>query len=124
MAKQLNNADPDQSLVLVNLDVLNTILLSFHPASKIEELDLSDHTREGLAELVQLQDLIHMDIIKGYDGYDHRLISSIYMTLKMIFCILRSEGAHGGYHKDMQSGWPTSQATTPPRWPSWAGSSP
>ena len=100
MEKQLNN-DPDQSLVLVNLDVLNTILLSFHPASKIEELDLSDHTREGLAELVQLQDLIHMDIIKGYDGYDHRLISSIYMTLKMIFCILRSEGAHGGYHKDM-----------------------
>ena len=86
---------------MANLDVLNTILLSLHPASKIKDLDLSDYTREGLAEMQQLQDLIHVDVIKGYDGCDHRLISSIYMTLKMIFCILRSEGAHGGYHKDM-----------------------
>ena len=75
MEKQLNN-DPDQSLVLVNLDVLNTILLSFHPASKIKELDLSDYTREGLAEMEELQDLIHMDVIRGYDGYGRRLVSS------------------------------------------------
>ena len=75
MAKQLNN-DPDQSLVLVNLDVLNTILLSFHPASKIKDLDLSDYTREGLAEMEELQDLIHMDVIRGYDGYGRRLVSS------------------------------------------------
>ena len=75
MAKQLNN-DPDQSLVLVNLDVLNTILLSFHPANKIKELDLSDYTREGLAEMEELQDLIHMDVIRGYDGYGRRLVSS------------------------------------------------
>ena len=39
---------------MVNVDVLNTILLSFHPASKIKELDLSDYTREGLAELQEL----------------------------------------------------------------------
>ena len=76
MAKQPNNADPDQSLVLVNLDVLNTILLSFHPASKIKDLDLSDYTREGLAEMEELQDLIHMDVIRGYDGYGRRLVSS------------------------------------------------
>ena len=75
MAKQLNN-DPDRSLVLVNLDVPNTILLSFHPANKIKELDLSDYTREGLAEMQELQDLIHMDVIRGYDGYGRRLVSS------------------------------------------------
>ena len=47
---------------MVNVDVLNTILLSFHPASKIKELDLSYYTREGLAELQELQDLIHMGL--------------------------------------------------------------
>ena len=66
---------------MVNLDVLNTILLSFHPASKIKDLDLSDYTREGLAELRELQDLIHMDVIRGYDGYGRRLVSSIFVTL-------------------------------------------
>ena len=57
------------------MDVLNTILLSFHPASKIK-INLSDYTREGLAELQELQDLIHMDVIRGYDGYGRRLVSS------------------------------------------------
>ena len=65
------------------MDVLNTILLSFHPASKIKELDLSDYTREGLAELQELQDLIHMDVIRGYDGYGRRLVSSIDINLKL-----------------------------------------
>ena len=74
-AKQAHS-HPDQSSALVNVDVLNTILLSFHPASKIKELDLSDYTREGLAELQELQDLIHMDVIRGYDGYGRRLVSS------------------------------------------------
>ena len=68
---------------MVNVDVLNTILLSFHPASKIKELDLSDYTREGLAELQELQDLIHMDVIRGYDGYGRRLVSSIFVTLNV-----------------------------------------
>ena len=62
---------------MVNLDVLNTILLSFHPANKIKELDLSDYTREGLAEMEELQDLIHMDVIRGYDGYGRRLVTLI-----------------------------------------------
>ena len=62
---------------MVNLDVLNTILLSFHPASKIKDLDLSDYTREGLAEMEQFQDLIHMDIHKGYDGHGRRSVTLI-----------------------------------------------
>ena len=64
---------------MANLDVLNTILLSLHPASKIEDLDLSDYTREGLAEMQQLQDLIHVDVIKGYDGSGRRLVSTIFL---------------------------------------------
>ena len=77
-AKQAHS-HPDQSSALVNLDVLNTILLSFHPANKIKELDLSDYTREGLAEMQQLQDLIHVDVIKGYDGCGRRLVSTFFL---------------------------------------------
>ena len=75
------HSHPDHSSALANLDVLNTILLSLHPASKIKDLDLSDYTREGLAEMQELQDLIHMDLIRGYDGYGRRLVSSIFVTL-------------------------------------------
>ena len=57
---------------MVNLDVLNTILLSFHPANKIKQLDLSDYTREGLAELQKYHDLIHLDTYRGPDGYGRR----------------------------------------------------
>ena len=122
MEKQLNN-DPDQSLVLVNLDVLNTILLSFHPASKIKDLDLSDYTREGLAELQELQDLIHMDVIRGYDGYGRRLVSSIDINLKLEMNTTGPRELAGATTRTCPSGWPTSRATTPPRWLSWAGSS-
>ena len=54
------------------MDVLDTILLSLHPKSKLKGLSLSDYTKEGLAEMQQFQDLIHMDIHKGYDGYGRR----------------------------------------------------
>ena len=40
-------------------------------------MSLSDYTREGLAEMQQFQDLIHMDIHKGYDGYGRRLVTLI-----------------------------------------------
>ena len=73
------HSHPDHSSALANLDVLNTILLSLHPASKIKDLDLSDYTREGLAEMQQLQDLIHVDVIKGYDGCGRRLVSTIFL---------------------------------------------
>ena len=54
------------------MDVLDTILLSLHPKSKLANVTVSDYTREGLAEMQQFQDLIHMDIHKGYDGYGRR----------------------------------------------------
>merc|ERR1711874_211296 len=78
------HSHPDQSGALVNVDVLDTVLLSLHPKSKLKSQSLSDYTREGLAEMEQFQDLIHMDIHKGYDGYGRR-----------------SEGAYGGHHQNM-----------------------
>ena len=55
------------------MDVLDTVLLSLHPKSKLKDLKgLSSYTKEGLAEMQQFQDLIHMDIHKGYDGYGRR----------------------------------------------------
>merc|ERR1711990_672846 len=78
------HSHPDQSGALVNVDVLDTVLLSLHPKSKLKSLSLSDYTREGLAEMEQFQDLIHMDIHKGYDGYGRR-----------------SQGAYGGHHQNM-----------------------
>ena len=57
------------------MDVLDTVLLSLHPKSKLKDLSLSDYTREGLAEIQQFQDLIHMDIHKGYDGYGRRSVT-------------------------------------------------
>ena len=59
---------------MVNVDVLDTILLSLHPESKLEGLSLSDYTREGLAEVQQYHDLIHLETHKGHDGYGHRFV--------------------------------------------------
>ena len=59
------------------MDVLDTVLLSLHPKSKLKDLSLSDYTREGLAEIQQFQDLIHMDIHKGYDGHGRRSVTLI-----------------------------------------------
>ena len=59
------------------MDVLDTVLLSLHPKSKLKDLSLSDYTREALAEIQQFQDLIHMDIHKGYDGHGRRLVTLI-----------------------------------------------
>ena len=59
------------------MDVLDTVLLSLHPKSKLKDLSLSDYTREALADIQQFQDLIHMDIHKGYDGHGRRLVTLI-----------------------------------------------
>ena len=59
------------------MDVLDTVLLSLHPKSKLKGLTLSAYTKEGLAEIQQFQDLIHMDIHKGYDGYGRRSVALI-----------------------------------------------
>ena len=45
------HSHPDQSGALVNVDVLDTVLLSLHPKSKLKGLNLSDYTKEGLAEI-------------------------------------------------------------------------
>ena len=57
---------------MVNNDVIVTALLSLHPKSKLKGKKLSTYTKEGLAEMQEFQDLIHMDIHKGYDGYGGR----------------------------------------------------
>ena len=59
------------------MDVLDTVLLSLHPKSKLKGLSLSDYTREALADIQLFQDLIHMDIHKGYDGYGRRSVPLI-----------------------------------------------
>ena len=59
------------------MDVLDTVLLSLHPKSKLKDLSLSDYTREALADIQQFQDLIHMDIHKGYDGHGRRSVTLI-----------------------------------------------
>ena len=62
------------------MDVLDTVLLSLHPKSKLKYLSLSDYTREALAEIQQFQDLIHMDIHKGYDGYGRRSVDLNFLS--------------------------------------------
>ena len=57
---------------MVNNDVIVTVLLSLHPKSKLSGQKLSAYTKEGLAEMQQYQDLIHMDTHKGYDGHGRR----------------------------------------------------
>ena len=57
------------------MDVLNTVLLSLHPKSSLKDKNLSDYTKKGLAEMQQFQDLINMDIHRGYDGYGRRSVN-------------------------------------------------
>ena len=89
---------------MVNVDVLDTVLLSLHPKSKLKGLSLSDYTKEGLAEMQQFQDLIHMDIHKGYDGYGRRSVTLNRTTrfrTSQVTGFHRSEGAYGGHHQNM-----------------------
>jgi len=78
------HSHPDQTSALVNLDVLNTVLLSLHPAELVEDMELSDYTRDGLAELHQLDLLILLEGHTGHDGQG-----------------ARSEG-HTGHHRHLQ----------------------
>merc|ERR1711971_1260706 len=53
---------PREDTALVNVDVLDTVLLSLHPESKVKEAsDISERTREGLKELHCFNALIHLD---------------------------------------------------------------
>ena len=95
---------------MVNNDVIVTVLLSLHPKSKLRGQKLSAYTKEGLAEMQQYQDLIHMDIHKGYDGHGCRSATLTFFKAqshKLYFCLSfvtgfrRSEGATGGHHENM-----------------------
>ena len=61
-----NHPDPDSAMV--NLDALHTVLLSLHPKDCLGEYDLSDETREGLAELHHFNNLILLGPHTGHDG--------------------------------------------------------
>ena len=53
---------PREDTALVNVDVLDTVLLSLHPESKVKEVkEVSERTREGLKELHCFNALIHLD---------------------------------------------------------------
>ena len=69
------HSNPDQRGVLVNEDVLDTVLLSLHPKSELEGLTLSKYTREGLAEMKQFSHILYMVKDKGYNGRSVTLIS-------------------------------------------------
>ena len=52
---------PRTDTALVNVDVLDTVLLSLHPESKVNASEVSERTREGLKELHCFSALIHLD---------------------------------------------------------------
>ena len=52
---------PREDTALVNVDVLDTVLLSLHPESKVKASEVSERTREGLKELHCFNALIHLD---------------------------------------------------------------
>ena len=56
-AKQAHS-HPVQTSALVNMEVLNTVLLSLHPPMVLANMDLSAYTRDGLAELHQFEKLV------------------------------------------------------------------
>ena len=66
MKQSTNHPDPDSAMV--NLDALHTVLLSLHPKDCLGEYDLSDETREGLAELHHFNNLILLGPHTGHDG--------------------------------------------------------
>ena len=52
---------PRSDTALVNVDVLDTVLLSLHPEIKVKASEVSERTREGLKELHCFNALIHLD---------------------------------------------------------------
>ena len=54
---------PRTDTALVNVDVLDTVLLSLHPESKVKDIEVSERTREGLKELHCFSALIHLEAV-------------------------------------------------------------
>ena len=57
---------PRTDTALVNVDVLDTVLLSLHPESKVNA-EVSERTKEGLKELHCFSALIHLDAVTKAD---------------------------------------------------------
>ena len=79
-----SHSHPDQGGALVNCDVLDTAVLSLHPAELLKDMELSEYTRKGLAELHQFNNLIMLERHTGHDKKGWR-----------------GEG-HKGHHSDLQ----------------------
>ena len=55
---------PRTDTALVNVDVLDTVLLSLHPEGKVKpgkDSEISERTKKGLKELRCFSDLIHLE---------------------------------------------------------------
>merc|ERR1711936_834304 len=58
---------PRPDTALVNTDVLDTVLLSLHPAAQVKTSEVSEQTKEGLKELHSFSDLIHLEKLSKED---------------------------------------------------------
>ena len=61
------DAHPRPDTALVNTDVLDTVLLSLHPAAQVKTSEVSEQTKEGLKELHSFSDLIHLEKLSKED---------------------------------------------------------
>ena len=66
MFKQVD-AHPWPVTALANTDVLDTVLLSLHPAAQVKTSEVSEQTKEGLKELHSFSDLIHLEKLSKED---------------------------------------------------------
>ena len=61
------HAHPWPVTALANTDVLDTVLLSLHPAAQVKTSKVSEQTKEGLKELHSFSDLIHLEKLSKED---------------------------------------------------------
>merc|ERR1711936_329047 len=61
------DAHPWPVTALANTDVLDTVLLSLHPAAQVKTSEVSEQTKEGLKELHSFSDLIHLEKLSKED---------------------------------------------------------
>ena len=66
---------PRTDTALVNVDVLDTVLLSLHPESKVKSSEVSERTKASLKELHCFNALIHLD--KMTDAEVEHLLESL-----------------------------------------------
>ena len=62
-----NVYNQDETLALVNVDVLDVILLSLHPEDHVKNKDISKASKLALTEMLKFQDLI---LLEDYSGME------------------------------------------------------